>query len=108
MKTEEAIKLLKDNGYKYNRDVTNLRNSHYLYKRIEGNHCQCNRRPPNIGYEISEYSEDIVMSVKIRGESISGKWVDTGYYGIELKDVKDFKEHEYLLTKSWDILNEGT
>lgn len=105
MTVEEAIQYLKGNGYKYEKGFNENWNTHYLYKRSEGNDCQCNGRPPNIGYKINEYPEGTAVSVKIRGESTSGKWVDTGYYSLELEDIKDFKEHEYLLTKSWDIFN---
>ena len=105
MRVTAAIEWLKQNGYKYEEGYSKEWQTHYLYKRTEASNCRCNGRPPNIGFEISEYPDGDIMSVKIRGEAVNGQWVDVGYYSMDIDMVKELSTLEYTVTKMWECAN---
>ena len=105
MLVRDATDYLKDNGYKYERGSDPSWKVHYLYKRMDCTDCQCNERPPNLGFEIHELPEGDFMSVKIRGEAINGQWVDVGYYSMDVDMVKEVSTLEFTITKMWECAN---
>ncbi len=107
MKTEvkEAIEFLEAKGYKYDDHWSNSFDTHSLYKRMTGSHCQTNERPPNFTFEIYENSWGGSCKVGIRAEAVNKQWVDFNFYGMSLDQVKNFAEFEYSLSKAWEAVN---
>ena len=105
MKITDAIEWLKQNGYKDERGSNPEWETHYLYKRTDCTDCNCNERPPNIGFEFSSFNGHEAFSVKIRGEAISGQWVDVGYYSCPIDFVKELSTIEFTVKKMWECAN---
>ena len=105
MTTDEAVKILLDNGYKGDKYSANDKEVISFYKRTESSECQCNKRSPNIGVNIFDIDGHIFMTINIKAESVSGRWVDTGYYSESIESLVNLKEMEYTITKSWECYN---
>ena len=80
----------------------------YFYKRIQGNDCKTNERPPNIGITVYYWkpSDSYSFDIRLRAETPMGIWCDIGFYSMSLEEIiENRKTLEYLIEKQWALIS---
>ena len=103
MTYDRAINLLIDNGYK--KEPNSMFDEIQYYKRITGSDCNLNDRPPSIVVTFHSFKDQWSMKVNLRAETVAERWVDLGYYALDIDELDSLSEMEYLISKSWEAFN---